>query len=285
LRVAVLGGSTTSELVGILDLFLLREGYEAVFYECEYGRFFEEAVLDNQALKDFKPDVVLVHTNSRNIQHFPSAGEDPSGVEQKLDQELTRFRTVWDKLLSDLGCLVIQNNFDPPLVRLLGNADAVVDFGRTSFINQLNLRFAQHARTTTGLFINDLSYLAACVGLSEWYEESYWFSYKLAVGPKANVFLADSISKIVRAAYGKSRKVLVLDLDNTLWGGVIGDDGMTNIRLGNETPEAEAYLAFQNYCRGLKERGVLLASSIPIPFCMLKTSPLLKPTGTRSLET
>ncbi len=259
LRVAVLGGSTTSELVGILDLFLLREGFETVFHEAEYGRFFEEAVVDNQALKNFKPDIVLIHTNSRNILHFPNAGEDPAAVEQKLNQEFARFRTVWDRLLADLGCLVIQNNFDPPLVRLLGNADAVVDFGRTSFIHQLNFRFAQYAKAKTGLLINDLSYLAACVGLAEWYEESYWFSYKLAVGPKANIFLADNVSKIVRAAYGKSRKVLVLDLDNTLWGGVIGDDGMMNIRLGNETPQAEAYLAFQRYCRGLKDRGVLLA--------------------------
>ena len=109
------------------------------------------------------------------------------------------------------------------------------------------------------MHINDLAYLAAVVGLQDWYEENYWFSYKLAVGPKANVFVADNIAKILRAAYGKSRKCLVLDLDNTLWGGVVGDDGVTNLRLGNETPEGEAYVAFQQYCRELKNRGIVLA--------------------------
>lgn len=259
LRVALLGGSTTSELVGILDLFLLREGFEAVFYESEYGRFYEEAVVDNQALKDFKPDVAIVHTTSRNIRHFPEPAEEHVSVEEKLGLEFARFRAIWEGLLTDIGCVVVQNNFDPPPFRILGNSDAVAEFGRTSFINQLNLKFAEYARTKSGLFINDLSYLAALVGLQEWYEESYWFSYKLAIGPKANVFLAESLGKILRAVYGKSRKCLVLDLDNTLWGGVIGDDGVMNLRLGNETPNGEAYVAFQQYCRELKNRGVLLA--------------------------
>jgi FkbH-like protein len=259
LRVAVLGGATTSELVGILDLFLLREGFEAVFYESEYGRFYEEAVVDNRRLKEFKPDVAIVHTTSRNILYFPEAAEENAGVEDKLERECGRFRAVWDALLSEMGCVVVQNNFDPPPYRILGNSDAVAHFGRTSFINRLNLRFSEHARTSNGLFINDLSYLAAAVGLKDWYEESYWFHYKLAVGATANVFVAESIAKILRAAYGKSRKCLVLDLDNTLWGGVIGDDGVRNLRLGNETPEGEAYVAFQQYCRELKNRGILLA--------------------------
>ncbi len=259
LRVAVLGGSTTSELVAMLDLFLLREGFEAVFYESEYGRFYEEAVVDNQRLKEFKPDITIVHTTSRNLLHFPEAAEDKTGVQQKLALECTRFAAIWDALLNEIGCVVVQNNFDPPPYRVLGNSDAVAEFGRTNFINQLNLRFSEYAASKTGLFLHDLSYLASAVGLKDWYEESYWFSYKLAVGPLANIFVAESLTKILRAAYGKSRKCLVLDLDNTLWGGVIGDDGVKNLRLGNETPEGEAYIAFQQYCREMKNRGILLA--------------------------
>ncbi len=259
LRVAVLGGSTTSELVSILELFLLREGFQPVFHESEYGRFFEEAVVDNGALKEFKPDVAIVHTTSRNIRHFPEAAVDKTKVEQNLNLEFERFRSVWDVLLSEFGCLVIQNNFDPPPFRILGNSDTVADFGRTNFVNRLNLMFAKYARMKTGILINDICYLAALVGLQDWYDESFWFSYKLAIGPRANVFLSDNIARILRAAYGKSRKCLVLDLDNTLWGGVIGDDGVMNLRLGNETPEGEAYVAFQHYCRELKNRGVLLA--------------------------
>jgi FkbH-like protein len=72
--------------------------------------------------------------------------------------------------------------------------------------------------------------------------------------------IASSLVALVRSLYGRSRKVLVLDLDNTLWGGVIGDDGPNKIVLGRETPTAEAYTAFQEYCLSLRERGVLLAA-------------------------
>ncbi len=259
LRVAILGGATTAELASILDLFLLREGFEAVFYESEYGRFYEEAVVDNQRLKEFNPDVTVVHTTSRNILHFPDTAEEKSSVEEKLELEVARFRSIWEALSTRIGCVVVQNNFDPPSYRILGNSDTVADYGRTNFINRLNLRFAEYAATRTGLFINDLSYLASVVGLKDWYEQSYWFSYKLAIGPTANVFVAESLANILRAAYGKTRKCLVLDLDNTLWGGVIGDDGVGNLCLGNETPRGEAYVAFQQYCRELKNRGILLA--------------------------
>ena len=71
--------------------------------------------------------------------------------------------------------------------------------------------------------------------------------------------LANSIKSIISALYGRSKKSLVLDLDNTLWGGVIGEDGLAHIRLGKETPEAEAYLSFQEYLKHLKNRGVLLS--------------------------
>jgi predicted enzyme involved in methoxymalonyl-ACP biosynthesis len=68
-----------------------------------------------------------------------------------------------------------------------------------------------------------------------------------------------SLTSLIRSTYGKSRKVLVLDLDNTLWGGVIGDDGVDKIQIGRETPIGEAYTAFQEYCLALRNRGILLA--------------------------
>jgi FkbH-like protein len=86
-----------------------------------------------------------------------------------------------------------------------------------------------------------------------------YFSYKILLTPEANLELARSLNSLVKALYGKSRKVLVLDLDNTLWGGVIGDDGVDQIQIGRETPVGEAYAAFQEYCLTLRSRGVLLA--------------------------
>jgi FkbH-like protein len=86
-------------------------------------------------------------------------------------------------------------------------------------------------------------------------------SYKLVTTPQASAELAFNLSVLISARYGLSRKILVLDLDNTVWGGTIGDDGADAIVIGRETPHAEAYTRFQEYARQLQKRGILLAVS------------------------
>lgn len=257
-RIALLGGSTTSELRDFLELFALASGMRPAFYECEYAKYEEEVLLDDTALRAFNPQIAVVHTTWVNAR-FPEPFSDEVSVSQARATENARFSAIWEKLIVELGCSVIQNNFDEPAHRSLGGLDASVIYGRAAFLRQLNADFAAAARQRPRLLINDIAHLAAVVGLDVWYDPSYWFNYKLAVAPAATVALAHNIAAIVRGLFGKTRKVLVLDLDNTLWGGVIGDDGVEGLRLGKETPEGEAYTAFQQYCLALKQRGVLLA--------------------------
>jgi FkbH-like protein len=123
----------------------------------------------------------------------------------------------------------------------------------------LNRCFSDQARQRQNLYLNDINYLSAWFGLERWYDKLFWYSYKYAMSYEAIPFLADSVASIIKAIFGKTRKCLVLDLDNTLWGGVIGDDGLNGIQIGKETPVAEAFTEFQQYVRDLKDRGVILA--------------------------
>ncbi len=107
--------------------------------------------------------------------------------------------------------------------------------------------------------IQDLNSLAATIGHAQWHDWTRWFSYKIPTTPEASLAIARSTAAIIAAIFGKSKKCLVLDLDNTLWGGIIGDVGRDRIDIGKETPLAEAYTAFQQYCLDLRGRGVLLA--------------------------
>jgi FkbH-like protein len=109
------------------------------------------------------------------------------------------------------------------------------------------------------VLLQDVASLAALVGLRRWFDPERWFAYKVLHTPEADLELGRSLTAMVRALYGRSRKVLVLDLDNTCWGGVIGDDGVDGIVIGRETPQAEAFTAFQQHCLALRARGVLLA--------------------------
>ena len=259
LRVAVLGGSTTDELVNLFELFLLSEGVKPVFYQSEYGRYYEDAVHDSHALVDFKPDLVYVHTSCINVRNLPPPNCTESELSCYVDAELSRYKEIWDSLESNLGCQVIQNNFEAPVHALLGNMDAVSPGGQSRFLAQLNLVFAEEIGRRPKVLLQDVHGISANLGLRHWFDWDRYFSYKVLLTSDANLELARSLNSLVRAIYGKSRKVLVLDLDNTLWGGVIGDDGLEKIQIGRETPVSEAYTAFQEYCLSLRNRGVLLA--------------------------
>ena len=259
LRIAVLGGSTTNEVVDLMELLLLADGFRPEIYQSDYNRYYEEAVVSPEKLVAFRPDLVYVHTGYLNIQRFTSLSAGAAELDAAVDAEVARFQVIWSAIASTLGCQVIQNNFEQPPHSLLGNFDSTSPGGHTRFVNALNAKLAREAILNPRLLIQDVQALAAQVGLRQWYDWTRWFSYKIHTTPEASLAIARSLASIVRAIYGKSRKCLVLDLDNTLWGGVIGDDGPDNILIGRETPEAEAYTAFQEYCLALRGRGVLLA--------------------------
>jgi FkbH-like protein len=258
-RVAILGGSTTIEVKSMLELFLLAQGIRPTFYESGYNRYSEDILFENPDLFDFKPDVVFIHTTWHNVSQFPELMEAEGEVEQRVRREVARFESLWEKIHSELGALIIQNNFDLPRLRPLGNLEAFESSGRVNFLMRLNAEFATYARNHSRFLINDILYLSAQVGLDAWHGHTYWYNFHMAVSPAATVALAQNVAGIVKSIYGKSKKCLVLDLDNTLWGGVVGDDGVQNLILGRDHPVGEAFLDFQRYVKDLQRRGVILA--------------------------
>jgi len=258
-RIAVLGGSTTQEVVDLWELYLLESGFAPTFHQSEYGRFYVDAVHDAEALVEFKPDLVYVHTSALNIQGFAPVQATDAEFDELVKGELRRFEEIWTSIEEKIGCVVIQNNFEFPPVAVLGNLDATIGGGHTRFVMELNREFAKAAKSRPKLLVQDVCSISARIGLGRWFDAERWFSYKIATTAEGSQALAVSLAALVRAMYGKTRKVLVLDLDNTLWGGVIGDDGVDKIQIGRETPLAEAYTAFQEYCLSLRNRGILLA--------------------------
>ncbi|MGZ3658919.1 MAG: HAD-IIIC family phosphatase [Bdellovibrionota bacterium] len=258
-RIAILGGSTTADFKDCLELFLLHEGIKPVFYESEFNKFYEDGAFSNPALDSFKPELVFVFTSSENVSRWPGVKHSPQESEVLMREEVARLRAVWDGLASRFSCPIVQNNFDPPSIRLLGNADFSTHYGRVRFVNRVNEALIAEAQSHGGVYLHDLNYQASRFGLDRWADRAAWHRYKLAFAAEAMPAVALSAANMVKAIFGKSKKCLVLDLDNTLWGGVIGDDGIQGIRVGHETPEAEAHTELQRYAKGLSERGVLLA--------------------------
>ena len=217
-------------------------------------------MFDNPELWKFKPEILFIHTTWQNVSEYPELLEDTLIVEDRIRRELARFESLWEKIHKDLGAIIIQNNFDLPRLRPLGNLEASQASGRVNFLLRLNGEFASYARSHSRFHVNDILYLSAEVGLSAWLDYSYWYDFHMALSPTATVALARNVAGIVKSIYGKSKKCLVLDLDNTLWGGTIGDDGVQNLILGRDHPLGEAFIDFQRYVKDLRRRGVILAA-------------------------
>ncbi len=257
-RIAILGGSTVDAVRDVLELFLLNYGIEPEFWTSEYGQFGTEALFPSQEFLDFKPDIIYIHTSFRNIDCLPKIADDRDTVMSKLDGFMSFFTERWDKLNETFGCPVIQNNFELPPYRLFGNYDAVDVKGAVWFVRELDQRFAREAYDRSFLHICDLSYVASCYGLDEWHDGTQWYMYKYAFPMQAVPYIASNLAAIIKAIFGKNKKVLALDLDNTLWGGVVGDDGVEGLHIGNDLPGGQVYSEFQRYVKLHRDMGVLL---------------------------
>lgn len=257
-NIAILGGFSTNDVKLTLELFLLNQGIKPKFYESEYNQFYQDAVFDNEELAAFKPDIIYVCTCNHNVTTYPVMADSAEAIDQLLQNEMDKFTAVWKGLKDRYHCPIIQNNFEMPYYRLLGNRDAYDIHGAVNFLTRLNMKFYEYAQQNENFYICDLNYISADYGLKEWSDPFYWHMYKYAVALPAVPYLSFNVANIIKSLLGKNKKGFVLDLDNTLWGGIIGDDGVDNIELGPEESQGQAYSKFQRYIKSFTQLGIIL---------------------------
>jgi FkbH-like protein len=256
-KIAVLGGFTTHQLVSLLELFLSVGRVGAEIYEAEYGALRQEILDPDSGLYRSRPDFVFIATTWRDLGHRPELSDDRAEVRRKVEAEAADWTSLWGLAHGQLGCQIIQNNFDAPPWRALGNLEARHPAGFGRYIALVN--HALQDAAPPYVTIHDVDHLAAAWGRWKWGDERFYHQAKLPCSPEHLVDYAHSLASLILAQLGLGKKCLVLDLDNTLWGGVIGDDGLGGIRIGQGDPESEAFAAFQHYAKELCRRGVILA--------------------------
>lgn len=257
-NIAILGGSTTNSVKLIMELFLLNYGIRPQFYESEYNQYFQDSVFPNPRLEKFAPDIIYIHTSNRNITSYPQLTDTVEEIDELIHREMEKFQSIWENLRNRYGCPIIQCNFEMPFYRLLGNKDASDIHGKINFLTRLNMLFYEYAQQNENFYICDINYISADYGLKEWSDPFYYHMYKYALNVNAIPYLSFNVANIIKSIFGKNKKGFVLDLDNTLWGGIIGDDGVDNIVIGPEEPEGQVYSEFQNYLKEHQQLGILL---------------------------
>lgn len=252
-RIAVLGSSLTSLMVPVLRALAFRDGIDAQVYEGMYGAFRQEILLPESGISRFTPDIVVIATHYRDL-NLPPVVDDESAAVERIVRE---YRALWQALADRFGAHVIQHAFESPPYESYGPLASRLPGGRTRVIRLLNL--ALEAEAPPFVSVLDSSRVAADVGAAAWHQPGLWGAARQHPGTDALPALCEEQVAQVRAVLGLARKVLVCDLDNTLWGGVIGEDGLDGIRIGPGTADGESHAELQRYVRELKDRGVLLA--------------------------
>ena len=251
-RLALLGSYTTTQLGPLLRLAALRRGVLLEVRECAYGQYRQEILDPASATHDFDPELVLLAVHEGEVR-LPPFSDTPAA---DVETELHRWTGLWNALRERSTARIVQHNFAIPPEVPLGHLATRLPGARYRMLQALNHRLGEAAGDQVSIV--DCDRLAAWVGKQHWFDPRYWHHAKQAVGLGALPLLARHTAAVIAADLGLRRKCLVLDLDNTLWGGVIGEDGLAGIRLGNGV-DGEAFCAFQEYIARLKDTGIILA--------------------------
>jgi FkbH-like protein len=257
-RLAVLGSSTLTHLLPGIRTAGLRRGIWVDTYENDYGQYLQELSDPDSDLHAFKPTAILVAFDAYHLIAGVTAGMDKPNAEAALTERLDSIKEVWRLARGAFRCPILQQVALPVHLPVLGNNEHHLPGSRAWFTGRLNTAIRTMAETE-GVDILSIDERAARDGLTKWHDTALWHRSKQEVSPTASPLYGDLVGRWLAAKQGRSFKCLVLDLDNTVWGGVIGDDGLEGIALGQGSPLGEAYTAFQEYARELSRRGVILA--------------------------
>jgi FkbH-like protein len=260
-KIAILSGSTTNWVARFLKLFLLNKGIKAETFEGHFGNFFIDAMNPSAELIAFEPDIIYLHTSRVNLKNFSKVRDFENNDECNflISEEVSQAITIWESLNNRFNCWVIQNNLDLSPDLPLGNSEGTELIGHNFAIREINQYLATESRKFSQVVVHDINALSASVGLEEWWSSRDWIQYGLAISMLSQPRLAFSLACVVTSILGESKKCLVLDFDNTLWGGVVGEVGVAGIELGPDSSRGKAFLDFQLTIKDLVSRGVLIA--------------------------
>jgi FkbH-like protein len=250
-KIAVISSFLTDYLREMLGLMLQRRGVSADVIGADYGQLVNEVLTRGPTLAT-RPDIVLFLPSHRDLRMVPSPGIGRDEAFQAVHDEV-RF---WTDIVSQIGTETVMLSFDLPPYRPLGEADGLFPGGLGWHIRQVNLALAEGLPSSVRLV--DSEALQARMGVHA-HDPRLYAMCKQPFAMEALPEVADTLAASAAALLGRARKVLVLDLDHTIWGGVVGDVGIEGLSLGPETAEGEAFIAFQRYALALARRGVILA--------------------------
>ena len=262
LSMAIIGSSTLEPLAACLDIKTRIEGFQTSTYIGGFNTYRQEALDKNSPLYNGDPDVIVLSVDAASVldklflSKFVRASENQR-IAMRGDL-VTGVSSVAETLEKNTSAIILVNNFIVPVFSPLGILDNKQKTGLKKFFEGANEALAGLFMKSNRVFIVDLDSISSDFGKSRVLNWNTWYRGSIPFSEDFTPILADEYLRYIRALKGKTKKCIVLDLDNTLWGGIIGEDGLEGIKLSNTSPGIE-YVDFQRGLLSLYNRGVILA--------------------------
>jgi FkbH-like protein len=255
-RWAIVGGYTPRPVASALRTALLAHGIYGIVHEADYAAFDLELLSDDSATLAFRPEHVLICTGHHHIVDAPLPGSSSEEAALALQAATNYLRTRWRRVFERTGAILHQHNFCLPTLSAVGRLGDRYLWGQRRFFRNLNDALWQEDGRE--IRVIDVDALQQRIGSDNWWSGRWYHVGKLPFNPERLRDYAILLYAHLAAVRGTSRKCLAVDLDDTLWGGVVGDDGVEGIVLGSGSAAGEEFLETCNYVKNLGRTGVIL---------------------------
>lgn len=262
LRLAVIGSTTLEPLAACADVKARLQGFDVATYIGGFNTYRQEALDKGSALHKAKPMVIILSVDAWSVleRNFIADFVRMSEAERResLEGLVNDVSSIARFLEETTGALILVNNFIVSIFTPFGVVDHKQPTGLRQFFIDANKTLEEAFANSSRVFIVDLDAIAGSFGKSKAINWNTWYRGSIPFSEEFTVLLAEEYQRYIRALKGRAKKCIVLDLDNTLWGGIIGEDGLKGIKLGTTSPGIE-FVDFQRLLLSLYNRGVILA--------------------------
>jgi len=261
-RIAVIGSFTLNGLAETLQVKCAESNIFSHMYSGPYNQYNEEILDPNSNLYNFKPEICFLILDTRtileNLFYFPY---DVNETDRKkfVANKFKELSTLINSFVKKSQSKLILSNFVPPTYSPYGIFESKMNYGLQEMITDLNQKLLNEFKNNPLVFIFDFNGFVTNQGQNNIFDYRQYYLGDVKISLEKIPYLANQLIGFVKPILGLNKKCIVLDLDNTLWGGIIGEDGFNGIKLSHNEPIGKSFIEFQKYLLSLHKRGIILA--------------------------
>lgn len=257
IKVAVTGNCATQFFSAAVQGYSKLSGLNVSLFDADYNQIEEQLLDPTSEIYSFNPDnIILWLATDKLYEEFLGLGNEEKKVFS--DTYVSKLERFWALISRNSKARIIQPNFTEIDDKVMGSYSCKVDSTFCYQVRKLNFLLQERASSNPNVFLVDILSVQIQLGREKYYSAALYYNAKMPIAMSALPYVGKAVSDVLLALSGNIKKCVIMDLDNTIWGGVIGDDGLANIEIG-ELGKGHVFTNLQKWLKQLKEYGIILA--------------------------